>query len=341
MLEQGGALTRHQVAREVWLHSQLPPHTHLVSMYAAWTEREGDVCMALEWCSGGDVRQLLGRQPGGKMREREAAERVVAPVVAALVFLHSLGIIHRDVKPDNVLLSGPRKEAKLGDLGLAIHTGYERPRMRLGTLEYLAPEVVAVAGGVAAAQKQTTPAAALADEPGAVGDTASAAPYDAKVDCWSVGVLAHELVLGRAPFEDECVAGGGLTAERLLARLSVASDKTPLVDPPSELFSPLAADFVRRATERDPRKRASMAELAAHPWLQQHASAGDEQQRQQRRVSCDDGASPRTPRLDQQQQQSQQREQQQQLPQDWWAERGRAGSGVGPRVAEAAADDES
>jgi serine/threonine protein kinase len=126
--------------------------------------------------------------------------------------------------------------------------------------------------------------------------------YDQKVDCWSVGILAYELLTGTTPFE-------GVSPADTLRRLLDPSSRAEL---PTEggLFSAAAADFVRRATERDPNKRASMAELAAHPWLAQcrapGCEGGEEAARPPpRRASSGGGgggggrsgaASPRTPR---------------------------------------------
>ena len=95
--------------------------------------------------------------------------------------MHGLGILHRDIKPDNVLCEDftdlPREQiqVKLADFGLAIKTQPEdKIRMMAGTPKYLAPEIV------------------------------RGRAYDAKVDVWSLGVLTFKMLSGVNPFEPAC-----------------------------------------------------------------------------------------------------------------------------------------
>ena len=74
------------------------------------------------------------------MLEAHAARAVLAPFLSALAYLHARGVLHRDVKPENVLL-GAGGEVLLADFGLAIDTAREAPRSRVGTLDYMPPEV--------------------------------------------------------------------------------------------------------------------------------------------------------------------------------------------------------
>ncbi|TFH62156.1 MAG: hypothetical protein E4G91_07765, partial [Candidatus Zixiibacteriota bacterium] len=89
-------------------------------------------------------------------------------IVSALDYIHTLGIIHRDLKGENILLDG-RFHARVTDLGLAV-MGDSR-NTRAGTLEYMAPEIID--------NREATPAA----------------------DIYSLGVILFRLATGRLPFE--------------------------------------------------------------------------------------------------------------------------------------------
>ena len=147
--------------------------------------------------------------------------------------------------------SSPPGTVKLGDFGLAIDARRELPFSRSGTLDYMAPEVLA------------NPALPDIDESPATTRPQLAArgarPYGPAVDVWAVGVLAYECVVGRPPFD----AGGddAATAARVLYSDAVAL-------PPHH--GPEWASFVAAALAKRPTDRPSAATLLAHPWLAMH-----------------------------------------------------------------------
>lgn len=103
------------MAREAWFHPQLD-HPCLVTVYAAWLE-SGFVVMAVEYCSYGSLYSVLKRR--GLFSEQDTVVRVVYPMLQALLYVHSKGFIHRDIKLENVLMTPIH--AKLADLGLIIN----------------------------------------------------------------------------------------------------------------------------------------------------------------------------------------------------------------------------
>ena len=133
----------------------------------------------------GDLYEDLKRS-GGQLKERQVAGEVLPPFMAALAHMHARRIIHRDIKPENILLAGDRG-VRVADFGLSINWGEERPVTRAGTLDYMSPEVL------------VCPEKSRPEE----NKERVELGYGEAVDVWAVGVLAHELLVGRPPFERE------------------------------------------------------------------------------------------------------------------------------------------
>jgi serine/threonine-protein kinase len=158
-----------RVAREI-------VDTHLVRILEAG-EDDGHPYLVLEYLSGGSLAERLAGGPLGL----EEMLRVVAEVAAGLDALHRSGIVHRDVKPSNVMFREDGSAA-LTDFGLAKGAAYTvltRPGQVLGTLDYLAPELVR--GG------EATPAS----------------------DVYALGCVAFQCLSGRPPFGDRSLFGVG------------------------------------------------------------------------------------------------------------------------------------
>ncbi|XP_063238483.1 ribosomal protein S6 kinase beta-2-like [Bacillus rossius redtenbacheri] len=133
---------------------------------------EQSAFFVVDHAAGGDLTAVL--EDLGFLPEAQA-RLVLAQLFTALDTLHSLGVIHRDVKADNVLVDG-EGHVVLADYGLCsepVEEGCLVRRTFCGTVEYMAPEVL-----------QRTP-------PG----------YTAAVDFWGAGVLGFELLTGILPFD--------------------------------------------------------------------------------------------------------------------------------------------
>lgn len=128
------------VRKEICVHKMLSHH-NIVRFFGH--RKEGPtVYLFLEYCSGGELFDRI--EPDVGMPETDA-HRFFLQLIAAVEYLHSVGITHRDIKPENILLND-KDDLKLSDFGLATvfrFRGNERLLNRLcGTLPYVAPELL-------------------------------------------------------------------------------------------------------------------------------------------------------------------------------------------------------
>jgi serine/threonine protein kinase len=190
-------------------------------------DHEGVPYLVMEYLPSGTLKEYLHKK--GKMPWRDAAT-LLLPIAEALAYAHSMKVLHRDVKPSNILLT-QTMQPMLTDFGIAKVLDEEIPQeltgtgVAIGTPEYMAPEQVT--------SKAT----------------------DARADEYALGIVFYEMVTGRRPFE----------ADTPMAVLfKHASEPMPR---PSSLASDLPADvenFIFKATAKDPSDRyQSMDEFAA------------------------------------------------------------------------------
>ncbi len=172
-------------------------HANIVHVHD-WGAVDGIYFMVMEYVRGQSLRDVLNAE--GILAPAAAAD-VLVQVLAALDHAHRKGIVHRDVKPENIMLT-PDGVAKVADFGLARAYADARSTqtgMVTGTVHYLAPE-----------QLQGEPA-------------------DPRTDLYSLGIVAYELLTGRVPFEGETQMA--IAYRHLRERVPPASSRNPAVPP--------------------------------------------------------------------------------------------------------------
>ena len=231
--ELGAGVDLDRFKREIQLAARLQ-HPHIVPVLAAG-ETNGTPYYTMPFVDGESLRARLVRT--GPLPVADAVA-ILRDVAKALVYAHARGLVHRDVKPDNVLLSGG--SAVVTDFGIA--KAIAASRTDGGSPHHSA--TLTRAGAVLGTPAYMAPEQAAGDP-----DT------DHRADIYAFGILAYELLAGQPPFH-------GRSTQRLLAA-HMAEAPVPIQQLRAEVPDALAA-LIARCIEKDPAARPrSAAELVA------------------------------------------------------------------------------
>ncbi|XP_018618987.2 hormonally up-regulated neu tumor-associated kinase homolog [Scleropages formosus] len=205
---------------------QMVRHPNIVQLLDV-LETESSYYLVMELCTGGSIMdQLLEKKRMGETEVR----KYVRQLVEAVEHLHRAGVVHRDLKAENILLD-ENDNVKLTDFGLsncAEMLGYTDPfSTQCGSPAYAAPELL------------------------------SHKKYGPKVDVWSIGVNMYAMLTGNLPFTVE-----PFNFRSLLQKM-VDKNMNPL--PPH--LSPAAVSLLKSLLEPDPARRPSIHQVMSDPWF--------------------------------------------------------------------------
>lgn len=214
----------------VILHECVSPY--IIDFYGAFFQ-EGAVYMCIEYMDGGSIDKLyLGGIPEEVLRRM-----TYATIMGLKTLKDEHNIIHRDVKPTNILINR-KGQIKICDFGVSGNLVASIAKTNIGCQSYMAPERIS-GGGMNTAGSDGT--------------------YSVQSDIWSLGLTIIECSLGRYPYPPE-------VASTIFSQLSAIVDGEP-PGLPADGYSQTAQDFVRGCLNKVPKMRPTYAMLLKHPWM--------------------------------------------------------------------------
>lgn len=220
-------------------------HPNIVHYYGVEVHRDR-VFIFMEYCQGGSLARLLEY---GRIEDEKVVQVYTMQMLEGLAYLHHMGIVHRDVKPENILLDhlgvikfvdfgaakvianqGRTRQASAGTASISREGGKTKVGSMIGTPMYMSPEVI----------------------------TGANKGRQSSIDIWSLGCCVLEMATGRRPWAN-------LDNEWAIM-YHIAAGHLPQLPSPDQL-SPAGQAFLMRTLQRDPRNRPTAVDLLDDPWI--------------------------------------------------------------------------
>lgn len=217
-----------EIQREVALLSQLRETTtkNVIKYWGCWLLGP-ELWIVMDFAEGGSVRTLM---KAGPIMEKFVSV-IVRESLTALSYLHKSGIIHRDIKAANILLTN-NGDVLLCDFGVAAtfvsSSVHSRRTTFVGTPYWMAPEVIT-----------------------------QGKSYDQSADIWSLGITIYEMLTGNPPLADQ---------EQMRAIMLIPKNKPPRLPQEGSFSSPLR-EFVSLCLNEEPKERPNADELSRSKWI--------------------------------------------------------------------------
>jgi calcium-dependent protein kinase len=218
------------ITSEVKILSELD-HPNIVKYYETY-EDDSFIHIVMEYLQGEDLYKLINKRKYSNFKEKDAAE-IMTYLLKALGFIHKKGLVHRDIKPQNILFSipGDYKTLKIIDFGLST-TESNKQKQRVGSPYYMAPEII---GG----------------------------KFSSKTDMWSVGVILFVMITGVYPFEAK-------SQDEIFAKIQNEDYNKKILD--SKNCSAEVKDLLDQFLKKQEKDRADCQTALGHIWFKKFES---------------------------------------------------------------------